>query len=383
MTRWTRMVAVCAALALSAPAVTVLAQEAKGGKDTAKEEPKSYASAKEVMDSFKELTKDFGRNPSEEQIHTFFAEAFKRAADYISANPDAKDHDSLYRWAGPRSQYASNHEGYIRLADLYLKSNGEAKDAAEWRKWSLIAKLGHDKYSKEAADTLKKMEIEAKGDAAKTLAVGEIKLLDALNRKDEATVKAVTQALTTDKALAEAKEPGVYRDLMRVVLSAHKAAIKEGETFEDWGKVMTVKDLDGKAISTADYKGKIVLLDFWATWCGPCIKDMPEVIKLYEELHEQGFEIIGISFDNKDGEQALRDTIAGKGRSKLAAMPWRQIYDGGFWSSGMAKRYGINSIPRTVLLDAEGKVVADGLRGEKLSQKVRELVAALKPAETK
>ncbi len=369
MTNWTRTLAVCCALALSAPMTVVVAQE-KGEKEAAKEEAKTYASAKEVLDSFKE----FGRAANEEEMAVIFGKAFTRAADYIEGHADAKDHDTLYKWAAPRGQYGAPHDGYIRLSNSYLKANAEAKDAADWKKWNLVAKLGNEKYSKEGQDALKKLEIESKGDAAKIMTVAEIKLADASRRKDDAAVKEITKNLLAEKVVAETTDMNVYRTLMRIVLTGSKAEIKVGEKFPDWADVMTVKDLDGKAISVADYKGKVVLLDFWAVWCGPCMKEMPNVIKLYEEMHEKGFEVIGLSFDTKDGEKGLRDTIAGKG--KVGAMPWRQIYDGGYWQSGMAKRYGVNSIPKTVLIDAEGNVVAENLRGKDLDAKVKELLAS-------
>lgn len=368
MSNWTRTLAVCCALALSAPVAMVVAQDGKDGKEAGKEEAKTYASAKEVMDSFKE----FGRAANEEEMAVIFGKAFKRAADYIEGHPDAKDHDTLYKWAAPRGQYGAPHDGYIRLSNSYLKANPEAKDAADWKKWNLVAKLGNDNYAKEAQDALKKLEIESKGDAAKIMNVAEIKLADASRRKDDEAVKEITKKLLEEKVVAETKDVDVYRTLTRIVLSGSKAEIKVGEAFPDWADVMKVRDLDGKDISVADYKGKVVLLDFWAVWCGPCMKEMPNVIKLYEEMHEKGFEVIGLSFDTKDGEKGLRDTIAGKG--KVGVMPWRQVYDGGYWQSGMAKRYGVNSIPKTVLIDADGKVVAEGLRGEELAKKVHELL---------
>jgi len=116
-----------------------------------------------------------------------------------------------------------------------------------------------------------------------------------------------------------------------------------------------------------------VLIDFWATWCGPCMHEMPNVIKLYNEMHEKGFEVIGISLDGESGLDKLKTTIAGK--ENVEAMPWRQIYDGGGWSTGLAMHYGIHSIPRPVLIDQEGKVAGDKLRGEELAAKVKELLS--------
>ena len=122
------------------------------------------------------------------------------------------------------------------------------------------------------------------------------------------------------------------------------------------------KDLAGKPLSIANYKGKVVLLDFWATWCGPCIGELPNVLKTYEKYHAKGFEIIGISLD-KD-EQTLTNFIKKRG------MAWQQFFDGKGWGNKLAVKYGINSIPMTYLLDGEGKIVAMNLRGEELDAQV-------------
>lgn len=123
-------------------------------------------------------------------------------------------------------------------------------------------------------------------------------------------------------------------------------------------------DLEGKPISLTDYRGKVLLLDFWAVWCGPCIGEMPNVKEVYEKYHDKGFDVIGISLDTDEAE--LREFI------KNNQLPWRQIFDGEEWSGPLAGKYGVRSIPAPFLLDREGKVISVNARDDLLE----ELVAA-------
>lgn len=139
--------------------------------------------------------------------------------------------------------------------------------------------------------------------------------------------------------------------------------LAEGSKFPDFEE----KDMAGNPLSLAKYKGKVVLLDFWATWCGPCVAELPNVIKAYEKHHAKGFEIIGISLDQD--EQKLKDFIKDKN------MTWPQYFDGKGWENKLASKYGIQSIPATFLLDGEGKIIAKDLRGEALEQAVAKALA--------
>jgi thiol-disulfide isomerase/thioredoxin len=122
------------------------------------------------------------------------------------------------------------------------------------------------------------------------------------------------------------------------------------------------KDLEGKPLSIASRKGKVVLIDFWATWCGPCVRELPNVLKTYEKYHDKGFEIIGISLDSD--KDKLTTFI------KEKKMTWPQYFDGKGWQNKVSTQYGIQSIPATYLIDKEGKVLAIGLRGEALEAAV-------------
>ena len=123
-------------------------------------------------------------------------------------------------------------------------------------------------------------------------------------------------------------------------------------------ELLQVVDLAGKPVSLADYRGKLVLLDFWATWCGPCITELPNLKEVYEKYHDSGFEIVGISLDSD--EAALREFI------KENRLTWRQVFDGKRWESPLVQQYGIRGIPAQFLIDQEGRVISVKARGKRL-----------------
>ena len=104
--------------------------------------------------------------------------------------------------------------------------------------------------------------------------------------------------------------------------------------------------VDGTLFDLARWHGKVVLIDFWATWCGPCRRAMPFVVNAYRKLHEKGFEIVGISLD-RDRDQMLQFT-------KDKNMPWPQYYDGLVWENKISRRLGIEGIPTMWLVDKQG-----------------------------
>jgi thiol-disulfide isomerase/thioredoxin len=143
---------------------------------------------------------------------------------------------------------------------------------------------------------------------------------------------------------------------------AAEAALAVGKTFPDFSE----QDTAGRPLSIAGLKGKVVLVDFWATWCGPCIAELPTVTAAYDKYRAKGFEIVGISLD--DNRAALDAFV------KDNKMAWPQFFDGQGWKNKLAQQYGINSIPATFLLDREGRIVAKNLRGEQLDQELSKLL---------
>lgn len=127
----------------------------------------------------------------------------------------------------------------------------------------------------------------------------------------------------------------------------------------------TMNDPAGKPISLSSLRGKVVMIDFWASWCGPCRKENPNVVQLYQKYHDKGFEILGVSLDRTQEEwvKAIADD----------QLTWMHVSDLQFWQNTAARLYSVNAIPQTFLLDQEGKIIAKGLRSEQLAAKLNEL----------
>ena len=131
--------------------------------------------------------------------------------------------------------------------------------------------------------------------------------------------------------------------------------------------VFTAKDTSGKPLSLAQFKGKVVLLDFWATWCGPCVGEVPNIVAAHKKYGAKGFEVVGISLDQ---DRKSLDAFV-----KQYKMPWRQVFDGQGWKSRVPGLYGVRAIPFAVLIGRDGKIAALDVRGEALEPAIKAALA--------
>ncbi len=134
------------------------------------------------------------------------------------------------------------------------------------------------------------------------------------------------------------------------------------------GEVMDIQftSTEGNEINLADMKDKVVLVDFWATWCGPCVAEMPHVISTHQKYKDAGFEVVGISLDS---DRAALDAFVSEN-----SMDWPQYFDGEGWGNKIAKEFGITGIPATFLIGKDGKIAATNLRGNALEETVAGLL---------
>ncbi|MEO7045145.1 MAG: TlpA disulfide reductase family protein [Ferruginibacter sp.] len=130
----------------------------------------------------------------------------------------------------------------------------------------------------------------------------------------------------------------------------------------------TQKDTLDKPVSLANFKGKYVLLDFWASWCGPCRAENPNVVKAYNQYKDKNFTVLGVSLDQPGKKQAWLDAI------HKDNLTWTQVSDLKFWDNAVAKSYGIQAIPQNFLIDPSGKIIAKNVRGEDLDKKLAEVI---------
>jgi peroxiredoxin len=131
---------------------------------------------------------------------------------------------------------------------------------------------------------------------------------------------------------------------------------------------ITQLDTLGNPVSLSSLKGKYVLIDFWASWCGPCRRENPNIVKAYNQFHNKGFEIFGVSYDNAKGKEKWKKAIVHDN------LTWYEVSDLKGWGNATSAQYYIKAIPSNLLLDKNGKIIAKNLFGKKLTDKLASLL---------
>lgn len=174
-----------------------------------------------------------------------------------------------------------------------------------------------------------------------------------------------------DAVTAEYANNDEAKEARRKTFLALSAEVKPKAKFKHFRELVpfVAKSMDGKVIDTSKYRGKILVVDFWATWCGPCIREMPNVVAAYEKYRAHGVEMIGVSLDRPNKAQAIRDV------EKRFGMKWPQIYDGGYFDARLAVENSVSAVPCTYVIDRRGKTRFYRVNGEELHKAIASLVA--------
>jgi peroxiredoxin len=155
----------------------------------------------------------------------------------------------------------------------------------------------------------------------------------------------------------------IYITLFLLIFSLNLfSQMRPGQNAAD----LSLPDLNGKTVSLSEFKGKVVLLDFWASWCGPCRHNNPRLVKLYNKFHDKGFEIYGVSLDE--------DTKSWKKAVRNDKLSWTQVIDDKGWDATSIVTYGINFIPSSFLIDRDGVIRTINAEGPELESSVKDLL---------
>jgi peroxiredoxin len=253
----------------------------------------------------------------------------------------------------------------VHADDQVLKQMLKATDAeqqAYYEAYEAADKSGN----KVAIDSLDELEDE--------LLSARRKVIASFIQQHPGSVRSAMAITENYSYYAEANEVAPLYEGLAPAVKGSKAGLEVKQMLDVYKKVavgmpapeISQQDQNGNSIAVSSLRGKYVLVDFWASWCGPCRKENPNLVKAYQQYNKKGFEIYGVSYDNK--KENWRAAIVKDG------LTWTQVSDLKGWSNATASDYYIKAIPSNLLLDKNGIIIAKNLKGKKLAQTLASLL---------
>jgi thiol-disulfide isomerase/thioredoxin len=307
----------------------------------------------------------------------FFASAAAEKADAGASGADAAWAAIEKEMEGPGERPNSQEEAFSLMRDHIARVDRMAvefadKYPADPRRWRIVTQLVSTFPMRGAVGLPAKTTADARKVLAEVLAAKDADR----ETREEASFRMVLlfgeerkagNVSLEDLEKAVAAHRSAFPDFKgNPQLGLMLAAAKAEEELRSKPIEMKFTAVDGRTVDLAAMRGKVVLVDFWATWCGPCMAEIPSVVKTYEKLRGRGFEIVGISFDE---DRAKLESV-----TKEKGMTWPQHFDGKGWRNEFGERFGIDSIPRMWLVDKRGMLADTEARAD-LAAKVEKLLA--------
>ena len=279
---------------------------------------------------------------------------FEDVGKYVDAHPDAQDISEAYFYLFRQGLLHDMEVRTLPFAESYLKRDDQNQALSG------------------LAQRVRCMAMAQQGDFEAAYVVFESLLAQARPQEAESMLGV---GFTLASKARGAGKVGISRDIYERLSAAFpfnqkiskmtQTGLLKHDLLGKPAPALDVPDMEGKQVDWQQYEGKVVLVDFWATWCGPCLEEMPNLKTLYKDLHDQGFEIIGI---NEDGDpEQVKEYL------KSAGITWRQIMDESD-ELKLGERFEATLLPSTFLVDRKGTIVQFDLRGGEIRRQVEELL---------